>query len=261
VLVAGRSTSCHLVLDDALVSRRHAQFVVSGDAVSVHDFNSVNGVFVNSKRVTGTERLKEGDEVQLGTQIFLLKSAPQIFGGEIRDRITAETLHGVSAGRELSGRPQVPMLMESESTFSGQSLDLLGGVAEKVLALGRGEEAEKVLQTTLQNILTDVRAGRAGTTSSQTFDKASEYAVKLAEATGKGRWFDYAIELHAELKRPLPVALVDELYKVLRRVDSVNLTALRGYVAILRGLQSGFGPSERFVLQRLDGLERLAALR
>ena len=104
-----------------------------------------------------------------------------------------------------SGRPSSGMNAESEATFSANTLDLLGGVAEKVLALGRGEEAEKVLATTLTNLLADVRM-RGGNAQPQVLEKAVHYALKLAEVTGKGRWVDYAFELYSALKRPLPAA-------------------------------------------------------
>jgi hypothetical protein len=152
------------------------------------------------------------------------------------------------------------MMTETEATFSAHTLDLLGGVAEKVLALGRGEEAEKVLSMTLTNLLSDVRV-RGGNAPPHVFEKAVHFAVKLAEVTGKGRWIDYAVDLYAALKRPLPSEIVDQFYSVLRKVDAVSLQGLRAYVADLRAAQQNFGPAERFVLQRLEGFERLASLK
>ena len=52
-VVVGRSSSCHIVLDDGLVSRRHAQFVVTAKTAVIEDFGSVNGVYVNGERITG----------------------------------------------------------------------------------------------------------------------------------------------------------------------------------------------------------------
>ena len=43
--------------------------------------------------------------------------------------------------------------------------------------------------------------------------------------------------------------------------DAVDLVRLRAYVAHLREKLASFGPAERFLIQRLEGLERLAALR
>ena len=261
ISIIGRSSGCHIVLDDAMVSRRHAQLTIGSEAVTVEDFGSVNGVYVNSRRIKGHERLREGDHLQIGTQELVLHSALQSDpGAGAEQRFLADTLHGMHAG-QMSGRPLPPMVMESEATFSAHTLELLGGVAEKVLALGRGEEAEKMLAMTLGNLLAEVRAGRGASASPHVFDKAALYAVRLADATGKGKWVDYAIELFTHLSRTLPAPVVDQLYEVLRKVSSINLAALRAYVEGLREQTQGLGPSERFVLQRLEGLERLAALR
>ncbi len=62
----GRSASAHIRLDDATVSRRHAQLVRSADArLSVLDDRSLYGVFVNGERVEWSE-LRDGDELGIG---------------------------------------------------------------------------------------------------------------------------------------------------------------------------------------------------
>ncbi len=258
-VLIGRSSACQIALDDALVSRRHAQLNVTSDAVTVEDFGSVNGVYVKGKRINGSCALAEGDQVQVGTQVLTFHAAPENHEPRARPRVPAETLRGIDLPTP-SAQPFGSMLQESEATFSAHTLDLLAGVADKVLALGRGEEAEKMLSLTLANLLTDVRT-RGSSASPHVFEKAANYAVKLAEVTGKGRWIDYAIELYAAMRRPLPSAIVDQFYSALRRVDAVSLTILRAYVADLRSLQQTFGPSDRFVVQRLEGFERLASLK
>lgn len=259
-LVVGRSSSCQIALDDALVSRRHAQLIVASDSVTVQDFGSVNGVFLNGKRIAGPERVKDGDQLQIGTQVLVLRSALDPARARGGPRLSAETLRGIEVAPGSSGRPLSSMMTETEATFSAHTLDLLGGVAEKVLALGRGEEAEKVLTMTLTNLLNDVRS-RGGSAPPHVFEKAVHFAVKLADVTGKGRWIDYAVDLYAALKRPLPSETVDQFYSLLRKVEAINLQGLRAYVADLRAAQQSFGPAERFVLQRLEGFERLASLK
>ncbi|MBN2055416.1 FHA domain-containing protein [bacterium] len=62
----GRSESCDIVLkNDPTISRLHARVGCSEQGFTVHDLNSANGIFVNSKKVT--ERLlRDGDIVQVG---------------------------------------------------------------------------------------------------------------------------------------------------------------------------------------------------
>jgi len=258
-LLMGRSSSCHIVVDDGLASRRHAKLDVASDGVVVEDCGSVNGVYVNARRIAGQLRIKDGDHVQIGRQDFILRSmlvsdTPQRERERTRERDRSLAVTRIDDSR---GFPQ--MVNENEATFSGDTLDLLGGVAEKILALGRGEEAERILSAPLVSLLTELKSGRRAQSGSEVVDKAGRYAVKLADATAKGRWIDYVIDLYTVARRPMPAAVVDQLYVILRKTSSINLGALREYLGTLRERGESFGPAERFVLQRLEGLERLAA--
>jgi hypothetical protein len=204
VFFMGRSSSCHIIVDDGLASRRHAKLEVSNDGVSVEDCGSVNGVYVNSRRIAGLLWLKDGDHVQIGRQDFVLRSmlvsdTPERERERDRERDRSLAATRIDDSREL---PQ--MVSENEATFSGDTLDLLGGVAEKILALGRGEEAERILSAPLVGLLGELKAGRRAQSGSDIIEKAGRYAVKLAEATNKGRWVDYVIDLYAVARRPMP---------------------------------------------------------
>lgn len=265
-VVIGRSSGCHLVLDDALVSRRHAQIVITDATAVVEDFGSANGVFVNGRRVANSEMLRAGDQLQIGKQQFVVRALVRPSKPRTQERFTAETLHGHRVSRELSNAPAPEPLLKSElkmpeveATHRAEALELLGGVADKVLALGRGDEAERVLSTALNNVLLEVKRGREP--APRVVTRAASYAGKLAEATARGKWIDYTIELYSALRRPLPIEYVDQMYAILRRVDAVNLTALRAYLAILHEQTTAFGPNERFAIQRLEGFERLVALK
>lgn len=246
--VLGRSASAQIVLDDALASRRHAQLVVQSSGVSVEDLGSINGVFVNGQRIQGRQELEVGDRVVIGKQELVLLSE----GSPVSDapgRMAAVTLAGLDMSKVAPD--------DSESTHQADVLELLGGVAEKVLRLGRGEEAEKILATRLANTLDRARAGKPP--PSEEANRATALAVKLAVATKKGSWIDYAVELHTLMKRPLPGDVVDELFNVLRLVSPIDLPLLRAYVALLKTLSPSLGPAERFVAQRIEGLERQAS--
>ncbi len=267
-VLIGRSSNCHLVLDDGLVSRRHAQIVVTDDRAVVEDFSSANGVFVNNKRVNGSEPLKSGDQLQIGKQQFAVCSVARQPVPMPAERRMAETLHGIRMPGDASMAPVSEPRADTraelrqpevEATQRAEALELLGGVADKVLALGRGEEAERVLSTALNNVLNEARRGREP--AARVVIKAATYAGKLADATAHGKWLDYTIELYAALRRPIPIELVDQMYAVLRRVDAVNLSALRAYLSILHAQTQADAPNERFAIQRLEGLERLVALK
>src|SRR4051812_7590914 len=59
----GRSPECGVFLDDVTVSRKHAELVRRDDRWRIEDGGSLNGTFVNRKRVEAAE-LEDGDEIQ-----------------------------------------------------------------------------------------------------------------------------------------------------------------------------------------------------
>ena len=61
----GRSPDCEIFLDDVTVSRNHAVLVQQDGRFTVEDQGSLNGTFVNRKRIDSAQ-LEEGDEVQVG---------------------------------------------------------------------------------------------------------------------------------------------------------------------------------------------------
>ena len=63
----GRSREADIVLDDANVSRKHAEVRPSGGSWIVRDLGSTNGVKVNGRRIQGPQSLKRGDVIELGT--------------------------------------------------------------------------------------------------------------------------------------------------------------------------------------------------
>lgn len=61
----GRSPECDVFLDDVTVSRRHAQIARNGERFTIEDLGSLNGTFVNRRRIESTE-LEDDDELQIG---------------------------------------------------------------------------------------------------------------------------------------------------------------------------------------------------
>jgi pSer/pThr/pTyr-binding forkhead associated (FHA) protein len=61
----GRSPECDVFLDDVTVSRRHAELVRDGERFTITDLGSLNGTFVNRKRIE-TAELEDDDELQIG---------------------------------------------------------------------------------------------------------------------------------------------------------------------------------------------------
>jgi len=66
----GRSRQCDVVLDDPNVSRQHAEIRPRGGSWVLSDLGSTNGSLLNGRRIGGSEVLKSGDEIELGTSIL-----------------------------------------------------------------------------------------------------------------------------------------------------------------------------------------------
>ena len=65
----GRSPDCGIFLDDVTVSRKHAVLVERDGGFFIEDQGSLNGTFVNRRRVESAE-LSDGDELQIGKYRF-----------------------------------------------------------------------------------------------------------------------------------------------------------------------------------------------
>jgi hypothetical protein len=64
-MTIGRSPDAQIFLDDVTVSRDHAVLVHRGDGWFLDDSGSLNGTYVNRRRIE-SHRLQDGDELQIG---------------------------------------------------------------------------------------------------------------------------------------------------------------------------------------------------
>lgn len=242
VTLIGRSSACELVLNDGLVSRQHARIATSETEAILEDLGSVNGVFVNEERLKGMRLLQAGDRLVVGAQAMTIRLQPSSADKVYSSRATGAKEHA-----------QPP---DDSETSRANLLGILGSLAEKNLTLGRGIEAERILQAHLEALLS---AAKTGVFQLASIELGAAYAVKLAVATGKASWLDFVLVLYKECVKPLPRPIADDLYAATHKVTGVSLSALRDYLAVLSPLQAELTPSERFVVQRLEGLEGLLA--
>ena len=256
----GRNASCQLSLDDPLVSRRHALFEVGPGGVTVEDLNSRNGVIVNGHRIVSKVSINVGDRILIGSQELTLLAGRDVqhpaqgIGKMTLPKLRLNTPNaGLAAHHHVETDPEPSMVRRADQ------FKLLSGVAEKALAMGKAGEAERLLASALADVIEATRSSRP--LPPTLVDQAAKFSAKLATATGKGGWADYVIELYQAQNRPCPAHVIDELYNAMRKVTAVDLNRLRSYLAMLRQNLPRYGPAERFLFQRLEGLERLAALR
>lgn len=220
----------------------------------VIDLDSENGVLVNGVLIASPTALLVGDRVTVGDHVLELTETN---ADREQHALTSEA-DSLRESARVSAGDHVNLPEESSvATRRADALNLLSSVADKALALGRGREAEHVLGRHLVAILSDAVADRP--VSAAVARLAAQYAVKLASATGKASWLDFAFRLYIALRATIPLPIVDEMYTVLRRVRGIDRELLRGYKDLLLARAAELSSPERFVLQRLEGLERLAS--
>jgi hypothetical protein len=62
----GRDSGSDIFLDDVTVSRNHAKITLAAGGVVLYDLASLNGTYVNRRRIDEPETLTDGDELQIG---------------------------------------------------------------------------------------------------------------------------------------------------------------------------------------------------
>lgn len=284
--VIGRSSSCNLSLDDALVSRRHAVLTVDEQGVAVRDLGSRNGVLVNGERLEGTKKLRHLDRITIGAQdMVVVEVDEQRPGSPVAGEATpctacgntvrADELFcrkcGASAkrrARTLAGQTvelQRPVVAGTGKPHGGSDPDdvtrqhsglaLLAGIADKAFALERYEEAERILAKYLEGLLDKGRRNLIG--SEELVRDATRYALSLAEGLRRPRWIDWVFQMNAATGTVLTSEDVERLHQVVRLVGYTDPKPLRAYLAAIAPRRAQMGPAERFVLSRLEGLERV----
>lgn len=66
----GRSRDCDILVEDANVSRHHAELRPRGGAWVISDLGSTNGTRLNGRAVQGPEVVRPGDEIELGASVI-----------------------------------------------------------------------------------------------------------------------------------------------------------------------------------------------
>jgi pSer/pThr/pTyr-binding forkhead associated (FHA) protein/CheY-like chemotaxis protein len=234
--VVGRSRTCHIPIPDAQVSRRHATFSNDGDELRVRNVSQTNGV-----RVNGTPLEREASvALQIGDRVGL--GAHEIEVCALGDYCPSfEPTHSVSLQADESDTSELSTLVT------------LAQVADKYFALGQMREAERILRPVLEGLLRHCEAGRAPAAGD--VELATTLSLRIAEATREGEWINYAFELFCVLERPLPADAIERLYRVVPEIHGVKMSSFRAYLEVLGRIPARFGPKERFLLRRIQGLE------
>ena len=74
-LTIGRAGSNDIVLDDPKVSRQHARLISDQKSVRVHNLGSQQGVRVNGKRISTSQKIASGDVIEIGEAMITFHSS------------------------------------------------------------------------------------------------------------------------------------------------------------------------------------------
>ncbi len=69
-IIIGRSDKCAIFIADPRASRRHAQIAWDGEIATLSDLGSANGTFLNGRRVSAPEVLRDGDEIAVASAVL-----------------------------------------------------------------------------------------------------------------------------------------------------------------------------------------------
>jgi hypothetical protein len=258
----GRSPECHVTIDDPLVSRVHARVVVHGDAATIEDLNSRNGVRVNGMLVREPTKLRDRDRIRIGTQEFLfheVTSGPRIVGKSTGFLRNCEKC-GTPFPEELGACPHcggAGRRGQEESTLSGVlassrpswAMDLLFELIDRALELGRWEEAEEIMGRT-ETVLDD-RLASSDPIADHEYKRLLSYASRVAQARHSPKWVKWTAAVCARAGLLPPADVVARL-RTIPLPDSAEVVAALD-ILLLRASSSAY-------LRGSDEASSLAAL-
>jgi len=220
--LVGRGEECDVVINGALVSRRHARILFDDGEPSVEDLGSMNGTFVNGARLQGRVPICPGDRMFVGSfeiQFLWIGSEPPESGvkaDDVCDRATPPS--GVSVATSL------PTSRESDhwgavtergrvaDLFDLETIESAGRLAERMFALGRPLAGRDILFGPLNQVLAATRAGQA--VDSEILDAAGHHAMKLAHEACDANWMNLAVEIHVLADHPMRAETLERVIEL-----------------------------------------------
>ena len=285
----GRSSKCSLSITDDLASRRHAVLHVGPTAVFLEDLKSRNGTVVNGAVVENRCRLTHMDRVYIGSQELVLidaakmtdqqETAPHVLCvacgavngsgrrhcGECGKRLDSKAGATVKDSHPR-GSVAPPTWDDPEDTCTAKTRDVIGGIAAKAIVMGRYEEAERMLLPHLHGLLERALRQQPLSNSKEddpdkVFATAIEHALGLAKGLRDPQWIDWVFRMHIATGRLMSAETIEALHDLVRSQDYKRRKYVAPYLQAIQHQAHAYGPSERLLAQRLEGLSQVILAR
>lgn len=268
----GRSSECHLVLDDPSVSRIHAVIVRDKDELRIEDRGSRNGVLVNKERIRGPRVLADKDQVIIGHQVIRVALLSGGADGERTQGIMRCPSCGAWSAGDSSQCAVCGAALSFPSSFAAENTDLkakqtqAGGrptfsmfveLAHKAVQVGKLEEAERIVSGILSSAETRLKDGDP--LQEGDLEKIANVAASLARAAKSPKEISRIFSLHSAAKKLMSRELVEKLYDVVRPAGYLVCPEMTRYLGFLDAMSQSFNPGELFVHRRLQGLVKLCS--
>lgn len=284
----GRSSSCTLTISDALVSRRHASLRVGIEAVWVEDLESRNGVVVNGAVVRGACRLTHTDRIYIGHEELVLIDAAKITDQQETAPhvicVGCGAINGPSrrcchdCGQRLDSQagatwkeprrsyPNDDPFDDPEETHTGETRDVVAGIASKAISMGRFDEAERMLLPHMDALLErGVRGQRLSSSPDEDpnalFATAVGYALQLAHGLRDPNWIDWVFRMHLATSRLMDAETIETLHGLVRSQDYRRRKHVRAYLLAIAARRDDYSPADQFLARRVDGLAEVILAR
>lgn len=262
----GRSASCHVTIEDPLVSRQHAAIQVDGGTATIRDLGSRNGLTVNARPIAQATELKDGDRIRIGTQemVFCAVRAQSRPGAGPGSRPTGFMCHCAHCGMPYPAELLLCPACGSrermdEDTISGVvgdsdknwTLELLVDVLDKAVSLERWDDVERMLTRSKGNVEERLRTGEG--LAAEHLDRLAEAAAALAKERGDAEWGRWILAVYATLQA-VPGAHVTQRLGTLPDGERATLAPAAARVVECATQRGQLSALEAESLQRVRGL-------
>jgi len=122
LVVIGRLHTCEIRVLEKQVSRRHCRISRSGGAWVISDEGSMLGTYVNGELLMRPQRLEQGDQIKVGTEVFTFDTHPPA-----RDKLHLKRISEAAPGELVPGERLFPRTVKLAAAGAATLVAIVGG--------------------------------------------------------------------------------------------------------------------------------------